>query len=105
MHYLASHYYHNDLMLPLLLLLLLIPLPPPQITPLADPCPLADSERRGSLKTKETLLYAPMANVGAVRFDSDALYIDLRQINYTKVRHYAIITCYHKDGDVMVYQP
>ena len=56
-----------------------------QVDPLPDPCPLPDAERRGSLKTKETLLYAPLANVGAVRFDSDALYIDLRQINYTKV--------------------
>ena len=57
-----------------------------QIDPLADPCPLPESEgRRSTLKTKETLLYAPMANVGAVKYDADAMYIDLRKLNYTKV--------------------
>ena len=52
---------------------------------LADPCPLPEKER-SSLKSKETLLYAPMANVGAVRYDADAMYIDLRRLHYTKVR-------------------
>ena len=42
-------------------------------------------KERASLKTKETLLYAPMANVGAVKYDADAMYIDLRHFNYTKV--------------------
>ena len=51
---------------------------------LADPCPLPEKER-STLKTKETLLYAPMANVGAVRYDADAMYIDLRRLHYTKV--------------------
>lgn len=57
----------------------------PQVDALPDPCPLPEKER-SSLKGKETLLYAPMANVGAVKFDKDAMYIDLRQLNYTKVR-------------------
>jgi ribosome biogenesis protein BMS1 len=56
---------------------------------LPDPCPLPEKER-GMLKSKETLLYAPMANVGAVRYDADAMYISLRQLQYTKVSSPAV---------------
>ncbi|KAK8786695.1 hypothetical protein V5799_023529, partial [Amblyomma americanum] len=45
---------------------------------LPDPCPLPDKEKRRSLSEKERLLYAPMAGVGGVVFDKDAVYIDLR---------------------------
>lgn len=61
------------------------PTPSKQVDALADPCPLPEKER-STLKTKETLLYAPMANVGSVRYDADAMYIDLRRLHYTKVR-------------------
>ena len=60
-----------------------------QADALADPCPLPEKER-STLKSKETLLYAPMANVGAVRYDADAMYIDLRRLHYTKVRGVAV---------------
>lgn len=49
-----------------------------EISLLPDPCPLPDKEKRRSLNEKERLLYAPMAGVGGVVFDKDAVYIDLR---------------------------
>lgn len=49
-----------------------------EISLLPDPCPLPDKEKRRSLSEKERLLYAPMAGVGGVVFDKDAVYIDLR---------------------------
>jgi len=65
---------------------------------LPDPCPLPDMGRDGkpnaskagssggrtSLGKKETLLYAPMANIGTVKFDKDATYIDLAHVKYSK---------------------
>jgi len=35
-------------------------------------------------------LYAPLSNVGEVSFDSDAIYIDIGQANYTKKEHIAL---------------
>lgn len=49
-----------------------------EVSLLPDPCPLPDKEKRRSLSEKERLLYAPMAGVGGVVFDKDAVYIDLR---------------------------
>lgn len=49
-----------------------------EISLLPDPCPLPAKEKRRSLSEKERLLYAPMAGVGGVVFDKDAVYIDLR---------------------------
>jgi ribosome biogenesis protein BMS1 len=41
------------------------------------------------LNKKKTLLYAPYANVGAVTFDNDAIYIDIgNRVNYTKKDHF-----------------
>lgn len=60
------------------------------IIALDDPCPLpsskqSESQHRSSLKVKESLLYAPMANVGRVQIlDKDGMYINLKNINYTK---------------------
>eukprot|EP00516_Mucochytrium_quahogii_P007473 CAMPEP_0203745506 /NCGR_PEP_ID=MMETSP0098-20131031/1197_1 /ASSEMBLY_ACC=CAM_ASM_000208 /TAXON_ID=96639 /ORGANISM=" , Strain NY0313808BC1" /LENGTH=1171 /DNA_ID=CAMNT_0050633303 /DNA_START=86 /DNA_END=3601 /DNA_ORIENTATION=- len=58
---------------------------------LPDPCPLPSKEselkRNRSLNAKETLLYAPMANVGNVMFDKDAVYINLPEVNYSKKAH------------------
>jgi ribosome biogenesis protein BMS1 len=38
-----------------------------------------------SLLSQETLLYAPMSNVGTVLYDKDAVYIDMPQIHFTKL--------------------
>jgi ribosome biogenesis protein BMS1 len=58
---------------------------------LDDPCPLPGSQKidkqqtRTSLKVKESLLYAPMANVGRVQIlDKDGMYINLKNVHYTK---------------------
>lgn len=53
-----------------------------------DPCPLPESDptrgaRRG-LSAKETLLYAPMANVGRVTYDKDAVYINVPEVHFSK---------------------
>jgi ribosome biogenesis protein BMS1 len=40
-----------------------------------------------SLGKKQSLLYAPFSNVGAVTFDQDAVYIDIGRANYTKKEH------------------
>ena len=46
-----------------------------------DPCPLPEKEpikkKRRSLKEKDKCIYAPMAGVGGIVFDKDAIYIDL----------------------------
>lgn len=58
------------------------------ITAIDDPCPLgAVSDARASrksLKSKDTLLYAPLANVGRVQMDKDGVYIDIKDVHYTK---------------------
>ncbi|CAM9384481.1 unnamed protein product [Chrysoparadoxa australica] len=57
------------------------------LTALPDPCGLpGHSGETRSLSKKDTLLYAPMANVGAVRMDQDAMYIDIGGggVKYTK---------------------
>ena len=66
------------------------------ITALQDPCPLPGTETDGDgevvegkkirrhLNDKETLLYAPMSNIGNVIFDKDAMYINLKTVNFSK---------------------
>ncbi|PWA14093.1 hypothetical protein CCH79_00016703 [Gambusia affinis] len=44
---------------------------------LSDPCPLPDAQKKRALNEKERLLYAPMAGVGGLVYDKDAVYIDL----------------------------
>ncbi|KAI1887223.1 hypothetical protein AGOR_G00203970 [Albula goreensis] len=44
---------------------------------LPDPCPLPEALKKRALNEKERLLYAPMAGVGGVVYDKDAVYIDL----------------------------
>ncbi|KAM8729636.1 ribosome biogenesis protein BMS1 homolog isoform 1-T4 [Acanthopagrus schlegelii] len=44
---------------------------------LPDPCSLPDTQKKRALNEKERLLYAPMAGVGGVVYDKDAVYIDL----------------------------
>lgn len=40
-----------------------------------------------TLNKKESLLFAPLSNVGAVSFDSDAIYINIGRAHYTKREH------------------
>ena len=47
-------------------------------------------EKPKSLSKKESLLYAPLSNVGAVSFDKDAVYIDIGRANFTKKENLAI---------------
>ncbi|XP_076005774.1 ribosome biogenesis protein BMS1 homolog [Genypterus blacodes] len=44
---------------------------------LPDPCSLPNSQKKRALNEKERLLYAPMAGVGGVVYDKDAVYIDV----------------------------
>ncbi|KAI0244266.1 Glycoside hydrolase 2 (Mannanase, beta-galactosidase) [Massospora cicadina] len=46
------------------------------ISPLDDPCPLPEKVRK-SLSAKHKLIYAPMADVGGILYDKDAVYIDV----------------------------
>lgn len=52
-----------------------------KISFIPDPCPLPDKEKttgkRRSLNEKEKRIYAPMAGVGGIVFDKDAIYIDV----------------------------
>ncbi|CAM9787485.1 unnamed protein product, partial [Laminaria digitata] len=57
-----------------------------EVTALEDPCPLPNKDKvanRRSLNKKETQLYAPLANIGSVVMDQDAMYIDIGRANYT----------------------
>lgn len=65
----------------------------PQVQELAelpDPCPLPSSVKRRGLNDKDRLIYAPMADVGGLLYDKDAMYIDIpdwkvRSGSYTSV--------------------
>eukprot|EP01034_Spumella_vulgaris_P042464 gene42464-52664_t len=58
------------------------------ISALPDPCPLPGGKgdkNTVSLKTKkDNLLYAPLANIGRVSMDKDGLYIEIKNVHYTK---------------------
>ncbi|EEY64317.1 ribosome biogenesis protein BMS1 [Phytophthora infestans T30-4] len=60
------------------------------VTAMPDPCNVPSSKKGadGSVKKKhltqkDTLLYAPMSDVGNIMYDKDAMYINLSQLNYT----------------------
>ena len=44
---------------------------------LPDPCPLPEMLKKRALNERERLLYAPMAGVGGLVYDKDAVYIDV----------------------------
>lgn len=44
---------------------------------LPDPCPLPEALKKRALNEKERMIYAPMAGVGGVVYDKDAVYIDV----------------------------
>lgn len=55
------------------------------LTALEDPCPMPSQNDRTTLKnSKDNFLYAPMSNVGRVKIDKDGMYIDIKDIHYTK---------------------
>jgi ribosome biogenesis protein BMS1 len=65
--------------------------PMTEVSVLPDPCPLPDNEnKKKTLKKKDSLLFAPLSNVGAVSFDKDAVYIDIGRANYTKKENLAL---------------
>ena len=47
------------------------------VNALPDPCPLPHTVKKRGLNEKERLLYAPMADVGGLLYDKDAVYIDI----------------------------
>eukprot|EP01135_Chromosphaera_perkinsii_P004300 Nk52_evm12s276 gene=Nk52_evmTU12s276 len=48
------------------------------VSVLPDPCPLPSKDKKKkSLNEKDKLLYAPMADVGEILYDKDAVYIDV----------------------------
>lgn len=62
-----------------------------EVSVLPDPCPIPEKEReRKTLNRKDSLLFAPLSNVGAVSFDKDAVYIDVGRVNFTKKEHLEI---------------
>lgn len=54
-----------------------------ELSNLPDPCPCGKGNEGLVKKRKDSLLYAPMANVGRVVLDGDNLYIDLKRVNYS----------------------
>lgn len=48
-----------------------------EVSALPDPCPLPGTAKKRSLNERERLLYAPMADVGGLLYDKDAVYIDV----------------------------
>ena len=56
-----------------------------EIKLLDEPCPLPNrsATSRKSLSSKETLLYAPMSNMGSIRYDEDAVYIDMPKLHFS----------------------
>lgn len=61
------------------------------ISALSDPCPLPGGKgdkNTVSLKNKkDSLLYAPLANIGRVSMDKDGTYIEIKNVHYTKKEH------------------
>ncbi|GLI71471.1 hypothetical protein VaNZ11_016609 [Volvox africanus] len=56
-----------------------------ELDALPDPCPLPETIKRRGLNDKERLLYAPMADMGGLLYDKDAVYIDIPdwKVQYT----------------------
>ncbi|KAK7241169.1 U3 snoRNA binding protein, partial [Aureococcus anophagefferens] len=64
---------------------------PSELAPLDDPLPLgkaeattADGRTKKLLKASETVIYAPMANVGNVDYEDGSVFIDLKTVAYSK---------------------
>ena len=68
----SMHYYFIQLTLSLM-----NNAPVQELDMLPDPCPLPDTIKKRGLNERERLLYAPMADVGGLLYDKDAVYIDI----------------------------
>eukprot|EP00899_Mesostigma_viride_P005993 jgi/Mesvir1/15395/Mv06582-RA.1 len=60
--------------------------PMANVTVLPDPCPLPSTLKRKGLSEKQKLLYAPMADVGDMTYDKDAIYVNINDhhVNFSK---------------------
>ncbi len=47
------------------------------VSGLPDPCPRPETLKRRALNDRQRLLYAPMADLGGLVYDKDAVYIDI----------------------------
>ena len=47
------------------------------VTGITDPCPFPSTQKRRRLNEREKLLHAPMANLGELTYDADAVYVDI----------------------------
>ena len=47
------------------------------VSGLPDPCPRPETLKRRVLNDRQRLLYAPMADLGGLVYDKDAVYIDI----------------------------
>jgi ribosome biogenesis protein BMS1 len=76
------------------------------VSVLPDPCPIPDEKKGEQRKTlssrKDTLIFAPLSNVGVVTFDKDAVYIDIGRVNYTKKENLALTARRNQQGDEVV---
>ena len=52
---------------------------------LSDPCPLPTQKIKRNLHEAERHIYAPMAGVGGILYDKDAVYIDVDDNQKQKV--------------------
>ena len=53
------------------------PLQVSEMEQMIDPCPLPSMLKRRGLNEKERLLYAPMADIGGLLYDKDAVYVTI----------------------------
>ncbi|KAG2495424.1 hypothetical protein HYH03_006371 [Edaphochlamys debaryana] len=72
-----------------------------ELDSLPDPCPLPGAAKRRALNERERLLYAPMADVGGLLYDKDAVYIDIPD---WKVQYTGDGTRAADEGEAMVRQ-
>jgi ribosome biogenesis protein BMS1 len=81
------------------------------VSVLPDPCPIPEDLKKGGSgevqrKTlssrKDTLIFAPLSNIGVVTFDKDAVYIDIGRVNYTKKENLALTARHNQQGDQVV---
>lgn len=72
------------------------------ITNLDDPCPLPSAAKKKGLRDKEKLFYAPMAGLGDLIYDKDALYININDhfVQFSEVDGQNGVTQKGKDCDV-----
>jgi len=74
------------------------------LSAIEDPCPCnrqQNESKKLSLKNKGSKLYAPLANVGRVHaYDKDSMYIDIKDIHYTKKENLHISDRDNMDTDL-----